>query len=89
MSTINEDIQWARDTVGNGYYSICEHANIRMNERDISDENIEDVVKEGVASTTKRGRLCFEKDEIKVIVKVMKFRISIITVIRKGEDEEC
>ena len=64
MSTINEDIQWARDMVGNGYYSICEHANIRMNERDISDENIEDVVKEGVASTTKRGRLCFEKDEI-------------------------
>lgn len=89
MSTINEDIQWARYMVGSGYYSICEHASIRMNERNIFDENIEDVVKNGVASTTKQGRLCFEKDEIRVIVKVMKFRISIITVIRKGEDEEC
>lgn len=89
MSTISEDIQWARDMVGNGFYSICDHANVRMNERNISDKNIEDVVKNGKASTTKQGRLCFEKDEIRVIVKVMKFRISIITVIRKGEDEEC
>ena len=89
MSTIKEDIQWARDMVGNGYYSICDHARIRMNERNIFDEDIENVVKNGVASTTKQDRLCFEKDDIRVIVKVMKFRISIITVIRKGEDEEC
>ncbi len=89
MSTINEDIQWARDMVGNGFYSICEHANVRMNDRNISYKDIEDVVKNGIASTTKKGRLRFEKDEIRVIVKVMKFRISIITVIRKGEDEEC
>lgn len=89
MSTIHEDIQWARDMAGGGYYSICNHAEIRMNERNISSKEIEDIIKNGKVTLTKKNRLCFEKNEIRVIVKVMKFRISIITVIRKGEDEEC
>ena len=60
---------------------ICENYNIKIVYRDI--------IKNGKVTLTKKNRLCFEKNEIRVIVKVMKFRISIITVIRKGEDEEC
>lgn len=89
MSTVDEDIEWARNMVGGGYYSLCEHAKIRMNERNISSDIIEDVVKNGRAYTTQKRRLCFEKDEIRVIIRVMKFRVTIITVYKKGEKEKC
>ena len=89
MSTLKEDIVWAQNMFQAGFYSLCDHAQQRMNERNISTKIIEDVGINGVYSISKKGRLCVEKDDFRIIVKVMKFRISVITVLRKGEDEEC
>lgn len=89
MSTFKEDVEWAINMINAGYYSICDHAKQRMNERNISTEILEDIVKNGVCTLTKKGRLCFEKDDFRIIIKVMKFRVAVVTVIRKGESEEC
>lgn len=89
MSTFKEDVDWTKNMINAGYYSICDHANQRMNERNISTKTLEDIVKNGKCTLTQKGRLCFEKDDFRIIIKPMRFKVTVVTAIRKGESEEC